>query len=58
LVVLQAENPIEAVRLQAERLFVFRRGKILASAPPRGSMVSFGGTETRIDFTRANIAGV
>ncbi|MGF1474818.1 MAG: amidohydrolase family protein [Geminicoccaceae bacterium] len=34
LVVLQAENPIEAIRLHPERLFVIRAGKVIAETPP------------------------
>jgi cytosine deaminase len=55
LVVLQAEDPIEAIRLSAERLFVIRRGKILAQASPRMSVVTFGNEEKTVDFTRRNL---
>ena len=34
-VVLQAKNPIDAIRLKANRLFVVRRGKIIAETPQR-----------------------
>ncbi len=57
LVVLQAADPIEAIRISAERLFVVRRGKILAQAAPRASTVFAGGAERVVDFTRANLAG-
>ena len=33
LVVLQAKDPIEAIRLRATRLFVVRRGKVIAETP-------------------------
>jgi len=56
-VVLQAADAIEAIRLQAERLFVIRRGKILAQAAKRASMVQFGDTKRTLDFTRANLVG-
>jgi cytosine deaminase len=55
LVVLQAEDSIEAIRLCAERLYVIRHGKILARAAPRESVIDFGNTETKVDFTRANL---
>ena len=55
LVILQAQDPIEAIRLHAERLFVIRRGKILAQASPRESILHFGGEEKRIDFTKAGL---
>ena len=34
LVLLQAGDPIEAIRLKAARLFVLRRGKVVAETPP------------------------
>jgi len=55
LLVLQAADPIEAIRLSAERLYVIRRGKILAQAAPRQSIVSFGGQDITVDFTRAGL---
>src|ERR1700678_1240044 len=35
MLVLQAANPIEAVRLRATRLVVIRRGRVVARTPPR-----------------------
>jgi cytosine deaminase len=35
LVLLQAQNPIEAIRLKATRLKVWRRGALVAQTPPR-----------------------
>ena len=55
LVILQAADAIEAIRLHAERLFVIRRGKVLAEASPRASTVTFGGKTRSLDFTRANL---
>ncbi len=55
LIVLQAEDAIEAIRLQAERLFVIRRGKVLAESPARGSTVHFGEMKKTLDFTRGNL---
>jgi cytosine deaminase len=55
LIILQAADPIEAIRLQAERLFVIRRGKILAQTEPRVAKVQFGGEVKDVDFTRANL---
>jgi cytosine deaminase len=57
MVVLQAADPAEAIRISAERLYVLRRGKVLAQAAPRQSVVTFGGTVKTVDFTRANLAG-
>lgn len=56
LVVLQAADPVEAIRLAAERLFVLRRGKILAEASPRASTIHFGNETKTVDFTRENLA--
>jgi cytosine deaminase len=55
LIVLQAADAIEAIRLRAERLFVIRRGKILAQASPRESSVHLDGVEQKIDFTKAGL---
>lgn len=55
LVLLQAADAFEAIRLRAERLYVIRRGQIIAHAPPRASQVKLGGAETMVDFTRANL---
>jgi cytosine deaminase len=55
LIILQAEDAIEAIRLRAERLFVIRRGKILAQAGPRESVVHLAGEEKTIDFTKAGL---
>lgn len=55
LVILQAADPIEAIRLSPPRLHVIRRGKILAQSAPRESRVNFAGTAASVDFTRANL---
>jgi cytosine deaminase len=55
LVILQAADPVEAIRLHAHRLFVIRRGEILAQSAPAESTITFGGATHSIDFTRANI---
>ena len=34
LVILQAADPVEALRLKANRLFVIRRGRIISSSAP------------------------
>ncbi|HQT45644.1 MAG TPA: amidohydrolase family protein [Acidocella sp.] len=56
LVVLQAADAVEAIRLSAERLYVVRGGKVLAQAAPRASTLRLGETEKVVDFTRANLA--
>jgi cytosine deaminase len=43
LVVLEASDPIEAIRLRANRLFVIARGKVVATAPSRASTLALQG---------------
>jgi cytosine deaminase len=50
MVVLQATDPIEAIRLRAHRLFVIRRGNVIAESPAVASHVSLGETSTIVDF--------
>jgi cytosine deaminase len=57
LVILAAADPIEAIRLRAQRLFVIRRGCILAQSPLSTASISFGGETHELDFTRANLLG-
>ena len=42
-VLLQARDPIEAIRLRATRLKVFRRGKLLAETAPTRSTLHLAG---------------
>jgi cytosine deaminase len=58
LVVLQAEDAFEAIRLSAERLYVIRRGRILAQAAPRQSVVHFANQHIPVDFTRAGLSSL
>lgn len=53
LVILQAGDPMEAIRLKPNRLFVLRRGKVIAEAPPQMSTVSIGGASHQVDFRRS-----
>jgi cytosine deaminase len=50
-VVLQAHDPIEAVRLKANRLYVVRRGEVIAQTPTRISELSLDGRPARLDAT-------
>ncbi len=50
LVVLQAEDEMEAIRLRAERLYVIRRGKVLAQSAPRAAVVNFGNANDKVGF--------
>lgn len=52
LVVLQARDPAEALRLKANRLFVIRRGKVIAQSDPRISRLFLDGRPDRVDASR------
>jgi cytosine deaminase len=45
-VLLQARDPVEALRLRATRLKVFRRGKLIAQAPAATSELHLPGRPT------------
>lgn len=49
LVMLQAADPIEAIRLKATRLLVMKAGKVLARAAPRVSELSIAGRPAIVD---------
>ena len=49
MVVLQAADPIEAVRLRAPRLAVIRRGEVLARTPARTTSLSLPGRPATLD---------
>ncbi|WP_347556874.1 amidohydrolase family protein [Robbsia sp. KACC 23696] len=49
-VVLQAKDPLEALRLKPTRLYVVRRGKIIARTAPRISELTTHGTTRTFDF--------
>ena len=49
MVVLQAHDPIEAIRLRARRLFVIRRGKVIAETPQEQTMLSLAGRPEKLD---------
>ena len=49
MVVLQAADPIEAIRLRASRLAVVRRGKIIASAPAHLTSLNLPDRPARLD---------
>ncbi len=50
-VLLQARDPIEALRLRPARLAVVRRGKVIARTPPVTARLTLEGEEREIDFT-------
>ncbi len=49
-VVLQAQDPIEAIRLRANRLYVVRRGEVIAQAQPVQSELNLDGAIHSIDW--------
>jgi cytosine deaminase len=49
-VLLQAGDPVEAIRLRAQRLVVVRRGAVIASAAPQESRLMIEGRPDRVDW--------
>lgn len=49
LVLLQARDPIEAIRLKATRLAVVRRGKVISETPARIGRLTLEGRPTSVD---------
>jgi len=52
LVVLQAADPVEAIRLRATRLQVIRRGAVIAETPPSTARLSLPGRPQSVDHTQ------
>lgn len=50
MVILQASNPIEALRTRAPRLQVIRRGKVIASTPRTAATLTLGEQQIEVDF--------
>jgi cytosine deaminase len=50
-IVLQAHDPIEAIRLRAPRLKVVRRGRVIAENPPQKASLHIAGRPATTDFT-------
>jgi cytosine deaminase len=53
MVVLQAADPIEAIRLRATRLHVIRRGKVIAETPAATARLDLPGRPLSVEHTRA-----
>jgi cytosine/creatinine deaminase len=49
---LQARDPVEAIRLRATRLAVYRRGKRVASSPAAEATLALAGRPASVDFMR------
>lgn len=52
-VVLQAADPVEAIRLRPPRLYVIRRGKVVARSEPTEVLLHLPDRPNSIDYTRA-----
>ncbi len=52
LVLLQARDPAEAMRLRATRLLVLRAGKAVARTPPATASLNLPGRPAQVDFLR------
>ena len=52
LVLLQAHDPVEALRLRATRLIVMRAGKVVARSPAAVASLSLPGRPAEVDFCR------
>ena len=50
LVLLQARNPVEAIRLRAARLKVFKAGRLIAQTPPSTSNLRLTGRPTQTSW--------
>ncbi len=53
LVMLDARDPIEAIRLRAARTLVMRRGRVVARTPAPHAVLSLPGRAPRVDFRLA-----
>jgi cytosine deaminase len=50
MVLLDAHDPVEAIRLRATRLKVIRRGKVIAETPMRRSSLALTGRPGEVSF--------
>ncbi len=57
LVVLQTRNPVEAIRLRATRLYVLRRGNVIAESQPQNVKLALGETKVDVDFLANTVRG-
>jgi cytosine/creatinine deaminase len=53
-VLLQARDPVEAIRLRANRLTVWRRGRVIARTPAVMAALAIDGRPARVTFSRAS----
>jgi cytosine/creatinine deaminase len=52
-VLLQASDPVEAIRLRATRLKVYRAGRLIAESPASVAQLRLDGRPSRVDWTRS-----
>ena len=50
-VLLQARDPVEAIRLRAQRLLVVRRGRVVAESPVASAALHLPGRPQSVDWT-------
>jgi cytosine deaminase len=55
-VLLQARSTIEAIRLRAQRLWVMRRGKVIARSPEMSAVLDIPGRPAAVNWTAARRA--
>ncbi|MGE0310180.1 MAG: amidohydrolase family protein [Lautropia sp.] len=55
LVLLQARDPVEAIRLRATRLWVMRGGRVVSRTAPRTAALSLPGRPSTVDFLAAAV---
>jgi len=58
LVLLDAGDPVEAIRLRAARLLVLRRGRVVAESPPAVARLDLPGRPAQVDFRLVSPAGL
>ena len=51
LVVLQAADPVEALRLRPARRYVLRRGQVIAETPPAATKLNLPSRPPSVDYT-------
>jgi cytosine deaminase len=49
-VLLQARDPVEAIRLRANRLWVMRRGAVIARSPLAAAALNLPGRPAQVDW--------
>jgi cytosine/creatinine deaminase len=52
LVLLQASDPVEAIRLRATRLMVLKQGQVLATTPPKVTSLNLPGRSPQVSLRR------